>query len=154
MDPRIEQLPEMTVAGIALNPEEAGWDRVAAAFYVLALRALRMEGAIERDWLYGVVYRRQGDGPGIDTYLAGFELADGQPVPDGLDVVTVPAGLYASFTAEGGLGAIGPTYERLNAWRPTSGYREARCGAVEVYDSRFAPAADCQFEVRIAIEKE
>lgn len=155
MEPTIVELPAIHLIGISFNPEEQGWQFVPTLWYGLCHRMAGLAGVARPGRTYGYVFaseRMPAGVTGIDTYLAGVEAPEGTPTPEGLSSATVPAGLYAVFTVEGGLGDIGRAYDEITqGWLPAAPYEEARCGAVEVYDERFVPSTDSRFEIRVAI---
>ncbi len=149
MEPRIVDMAEMKVVGVAFNPELHGWQFVPTLFYGLARKLALIQHKVQPETLYGVIYP-SGGGP-IDTYLACVEVSEFGELPDGCQAYTVPAGSYAVFTIRGGLGDMQRAYGEVNTWLPASAYKEARCGAVEVYDERFVPSGLCEFDVRVAV---
>lgn len=152
MVPVIGAIDEVHLAGLAFEPEATGWDKVLVLLHELAARRGEIAGQLEPGVYYGLI-ERAGDAPGALRYVAGVAVDPAVRQPDGLVATTIPAGLYATFTVDGGVAAIGPAYQEINqVWLPSSGYREARCGAVEVYGERFRARADCQFAIRVAVE--
>jgi AraC family transcriptional regulator len=137
--------------GVEFNPEPDGWHLVPSAFYQLCRMIHLVPHVVEPRVVYGAI--RAEEGPRPDRYLAGVEVSEVGELPEGLVAGGVPEGLYAVFSVDGSLNAIGEAYGFINeAWMPSSGYREARCGATEVYGPRFVPSNECQFEIWIAVE--
>lgn len=150
MEPRLLELPAIRVAGLEFAPDEVGWDRVPALFYRLAWRLAAIPHQAPGSVLYG--YIRPVGEPRRVLYLAGVEVTSADGLPSDLTWATIPAHLYACTTVHGGLAAIGPAYEHINReWLPHSGYRDALCGAVEVYGEAFGPWAESRFEIRTAV---
>lgn len=154
MEPVIVEKPAIHLVGTSFNPEVHGWQFVPSLWYGLCHRMPEITGLVRPGCSYGYVYASEAmpvGQKGIDTYLAGVEVAGRTPVPEGLSCATIPAGLYAVFTVEGGLGDIARAYGFINEqWLPNSGY-DGRCGAVEVYDERFVPSGASRFEIRIPV---
>jgi AraC family transcriptional regulator len=154
MEPRIETRPAIKLVGVAFNPEQHGWHLVPSLWYRLCWEVPAIPNHARPGVSFGYAYAQDCPTPGIDTYLAGIEVTCFDDVPERLAKVTVPAGQYAAFTVKGGLGAIPEAYGFINeTWLPQSGFREARCGAVEVYDERFVPSGLSEFEIRVAVER-
>jgi AraC family transcriptional regulator len=84
-------------------------------------------------------------------YLAGAEVAGDGNAPDGLTVLTIPAGEYAVFTHKGLLDKIGMTMNYIyGSWLPKSGQKLREAPEFEVYDQRFIPNSE-QSELDIYI---
>lgn len=149
MEPRIVEMPEMKVVGVAFNPELHGWQFVPTLFFGLATKTPSICHRVDAATTYGVIYSSTGDA--IDTYLACVEVSQFGALPEGAVAYTVPGGTYAIFTIHGGLGDIARAYSEVNGWMPESGYTHSRCGAVEVYDQRFVPNGLCEFDIRVAV---
>jgi AraC family transcriptional regulator len=150
-EPVIARKPARVLVGVEFNPESDGWHLVPSAFYQLCRMVHLVPHVVEPRVVYGAI--RLATGPRPDRYLAAIEVSQVGELPAGLVAGSIPEGLYAVFTVDGSLNAIVDAYAFINeTWMPGSGYREARCGATEVYDHRFAPSGDCQFEIWVSVE--
>jgi len=153
MEPQVVMKPEIKLVGLEFNPEVHGWHLVATLWYKLCWLMPRIKDPVDPGVSYGFMFARDCPLPGIDTYLAGVEVASFDDVPEGAATGTIPAGEYAVFTVDGGIGNTPGAYGYINdTWMPQSGYKEARCGAVEAYGKRFVPSSESQFEIWVAVE--
>ncbi len=153
MEPRVERCESFTVVGLEYPPDTLGWNLVATLFYTLIAAAERIPHRLGDGLCYGVIRPREAeDGTREPWYLAGVAVSAVGELPQGFVAHTVPEGLYAVFQAEGGLAGIGPAYDVINnQWMPNSGYRDAMCGAIEIYGPRFHPDTNGEFEIRVAV---
>ncbi len=78
------------------------------------------------------------DGAGRFRYVAGMQAATDAPVPDGMDVVTVPACEYAVFQHSGHIADLPKTVHAIwNKALPESGLTHRAVPDFECYDQRF-----------------
>lgn len=151
IEPEIITRPATQIVGVEFNPEKHGWALVPTLWFALCRHIGAIRNVVHADVSYGFI---SGKEPmRVDSYLAGVEVSVVDALPEGTVTRMIPAGTYAVFTVRGGLGKVGPAYGYINQqWMPKSKYRDARCGALERYDARFAPNDACQFEIWVAVE--
>ena len=89
---------------------------------------------------YGFNLCEPGFTPGAPfDYLAAVGVSAEGRVPEGMEAISFPAGLYCVVTRQGVIDEIGAAYRYYwDTWLPQSGYRD-RCGAAsfEFYDDRY-----------------
>ena len=88
----------------------------------------------------------------FDYYVAG---SSDQPAPEGMDELTVPAGLWVVFECIGPMpDAIQEVWKRIySEWFPSSGYEHAGNAEIEWYSDGDPGAADYLSEVWIPVIK-
>lgn len=87
---------------------------------------------------YGVCY--DADETGTFRYLAGVEIPDTAPVPEGMTTVAIPARRYAVFTHRGHISDLPKTvYTIWNQALPGASLTPACAPEFELYDQRFDP---------------
>lgn len=71
-------------------------------------------------------------------YLAGVEVSEGSPLPEGVEKATLPAQRYAIFTHGGDVTRIAATCDAIwNRWLPNSGHQAADAPFFERYTEEF-----------------
>jgi predicted transcriptional regulator YdeE/DNA-binding transcriptional MerR regulator len=112
--------------------------------------------AVENSCAYGLCFSNpEGAAEGEFEYVAAFEVADDQNIPEGMVYREVPKYKYAVFTHHGKLDKLGETYEYIyNTWLPQSGLEvHPSKYDMEVYDERFIPDSDdSAFDIYVAIK--
>ncbi len=81
--------------------------------------------------------------------------ADVEPGP-GVDIQTIPAGIYASYLHRGSLEGLNDTYIALmRDWLPTSGYETKDAPSLEIYHTKpdETPPDQMVVEIQIPLEK-
>jgi len=87
---------------------------------------------------YGVCHA--ADDEGRFQYLAGVEMEKGEPEPEGMERISIPAGRYAVFTHKAHISEIGNTvYTIWNKSLPDLGLNHRQAPDFERYDRRFNP---------------
>lgn len=88
------------------------------------------------------------------NYLAGIEVDPEAPVPEGMEAVAIPEGLYAVFEHVGPIWTFQETLRQIySAWLPASDYACSGLGDVERYDERWSPdGEDSVFEYWVGVE--
>lgn len=148
--PELVDLPLTMVVGLSFNPEQTDWSLVPTLWFRLCHRLHEVAHRAEPEVSYGFIH--PSGQAGIDCYLAGVAVSSFDDQPADLAQAVIPGGQYAVFTVRGGLGSIGAAYQYINhEWLPNSPYREARCGAVEVYGPSFVADLTSWFQIRMAV---
>lgn len=159
LEPVIVPKPELTVVGLqatfkhALSAEPTNFKVIPPLWDRLFQRVDEIKNRSDHD-MYGVLWSEpQRNHPDEMEYLAGVAVGDIANVPDGMAAHTVPAGMFAVFTHRGPIQNIGATMREIyRVWLPSSKYRHAGMGDVEVYDHRFcADGAESEMEYWISI---
>lgn len=86
-------------------------------------------------------------------YVAGVQVEDGAPVPEGMTDITVNDGHFAVFTHRGPISKIGETMKYIwSTWMPSSEYEYTGAPEFELYDNRFKfMAHDSEFDIYIPV---
>ncbi len=150
--PRIEDLQQMTVTGLAVDTtfENAGTD-IPPLWAKLNARADEIRAVGKAS--FGVCFSVDA-GTSDFSYLAGFETTQGEQAPTGMKTVDVPPGRYAVFTHRGHISGIGQTtFTIWNKSLPDLGLTTRPAPDFERYDRRFNPETG-QGEVEIWIPVE
>lgn len=137
MEPRFIDLPEMTVAGVAIyTTAEAGkfgelWDK----FHPVAAASAGLERGT---YAYGVeLYPPSFKEQREFTYMATYQVADSRQVGLHLVTRTLPASKYAVFTVLGGPKSLKAAFKAIySEWLPKSNYETAHAFDLERYDVR------------------
>ncbi|RYY95263.1 MAG: AraC family transcriptional regulator [Chitinophagaceae bacterium] len=126
LPPRLEMTPGLRLAGMRVrtsfdsNATGALWGR-----FMPRRRELRAAAP----GLYSVELYDPGHFDAFDPARpfdkwAAVEIAGGAPLPEGMEALVVPPGLYAVFVHRGPAAAAAATYRHIFAdWMPASGYR-------------------------------
>lgn len=139
--PRFEQAGAMRIAGLRGEYTSETRGQIPQLWQRFAPHIGRAAGQVG-NVAYGVCFcgpAYQGFG-----YLAGVELTDEAPLPDGWSEARLPAGRYAVFTHDGHVSRLGETLEAIHQWLPGSGLVVAQAapgGAAffERYGETFCP---------------
>lgn len=107
---------------------------------------------------YGVqTYDDELMAKGVWRYTAGFEVAAGSDVPEGMALLNYPASDYAVFEYKGAIGpALGELFGYIyREWLPASDYELAGNWDFEHYDERFKGPedADSVLEIYVPVKK-
>ena len=96
-----------------------------------------LEKLINSNVSYGAARNTDYESGEFD-YLAGFEFAGGEDLPEGMDIWDIPEQKYAVFTAT--LPTLMETFKNINeSWLPGSGYESTSGTEFEYYDETFDP---------------
>jgi AraC family transcriptional regulator len=88
--------------------------------------------------LYGVCFNF--DGAGNFDYMCGAEVADGSPLPSGMQHLPIAAQRYAVFTHRDHISKIGNTWDAIyNEWPAASGHALVQAPQFESYSEDFNP---------------
>jgi len=136
MQPKIVNRPAFTVIGYCYhgnnqNQEIAEmWGR-----FTQRLGEIQTNNHLES---FGVCTLPAGLPEGHFEYVAGLQVPEDAPVPEGMVKRTLPAYTYAVFEHVGPLDTLHQTYQNIHqAWLPQSGYKALEDGQdMEVYDDR------------------
>lgn len=154
METRIVSLPTMRVVGMAYVGKNENAE-IAAMWGRFIPRVREIQGRVQPSVALGVCGDAHEDGS--FRYVAGFEVEDDAPVPDGMTIFDVPAATYVVVTqrgelsdAEHGLGAAN-RYVYVE-WLPQSGYQRGPTPDLEWYGESFhAGQQDSEMDVYIPI---
>lgn len=136
MEPKIVSRPAFTVAGMALRStgQEGEFGQLWQRFMP---RMHEIQQVVDPATSYGVMYNYD-EATGRFDYLAGFEVASGAALPEGMTSADIPAQTYAIFTCT--LPTIGQAYQHIyGTWLPQSGYQHAPSPEFELYGADFNP---------------
>jgi len=86
------------------------------------------------------------------TYIAAVEVTDESGVPDGMEIVRIPANRYAVFTFELKLMGDNIVQEIYSKWLPESGYQMCDDYDFEYYDEAFHDHPDALVHFYIPIK--
>jgi len=147
---KIFERPAFTVVGMEIvtrprSPDIPGlWPKFVA-------RIDEIENMREPMVSYGVMWN--GGSRDVLHYLASAAVAKPARVPQGMTMLTLPAGTYASFSYP--LSQLGNGFgEIFGRWLPASGYAQALGPFFERYDETFNPGnADSMVEICLPIKK-
>ena len=94
-----------------------------------------------------------GDGEGLDYFIAATTSLD--RAPEGLELFTFPANVYAVFHFVGPLHETMPKAERMifSEWMPGSGYDPVDVADLEVYSTKPHDAPDYEFWCYVPVKK-
>lgn len=126
MEPKIVALHEKKLIGIRLNMSFAQ-NRTFEMWRSFMPRRKEIINSVGTD-LYSVqIYPKMffnNFDPGVEfEKWAATEVTDFDSVPEGMETLTVPDGLYAVFHYKGAPSAAGSTYQYIHAtWLPNSEY--------------------------------
>ncbi|MBO2031900.1 GyrI-like domain-containing protein [Siccationidurans ginsengisoli] len=145
MQPRFETLPETTLAGQRQRLSLLA-DTTAALWrsFGQRLRAQPFAGSAERYsvQMYGAAYFQSFRPEAIFEKWAAVAVAQAADVPADLELLVLPAGLYAVFDYQGPASG-GPAVFRyiMLEWLPTSGYALDDRPHFEVLPANYRPDA-------------
>ncbi|MDD6995869.1 MAG: AraC family transcriptional regulator [Candidatus Borkfalkiaceae bacterium] len=102
--------------------------------------------------LLGVSFSAEGDGAEFPYGLAAEY--NGEPVPEGFELITLPAATYAVFPVRGKMpDAFVETYTKIcKEFFPQSGYEYANGAEIEVYPSNDTQNPDYYCEIWVAVK--
>lgn len=139
METRIINLPAMRVVGLAYIGKNEH-EEIHAMWDVFLPRCHEVQGLTHPGVALGVCGDEQDDGS--FRYVAGCQVDEDAPVPDGMIAIEVPAATYVVATQHGpladearGLHAVISYVYR--EWLPQSGYQRAPTPDLEWYGERF-----------------
>lgn len=132
---KFESLPAFKVVGLKYRGTNSNQE-ISKMWHELNQRA--HEVAMGDQCAYGVCLFLNEVMGGEFEYVAGFKIADGAPVPEGMVLVDVPANRYAVFAHHGAIEDLKQTYHNIcDVWFPSSGYIPAGVYDMEVYTEEF-----------------
>ena len=152
MQPRIVERDAFHVVGMTQRFTPGKIDGIPALWERFIVRVGEIESTVPGvHYGVGVDDRRPGD-PGF-LYTAGTGVATVGAVPEGMSVITVPAGRYAVFTHKGPVTHFAKTIVAVwNRWLPASGHKARSAPDFECYDRRFkmnSPASEVDLYIPI-----
>lgn len=158
LTPDLVTEPPRTVIGFkgrfmsALSPEANNLDVIPKLWARLFPRMSEIQ-ASETEFSLGVIITEPNCDGELD-YLAGRPVTDATAIPEGMEALQLPGGLYARFTHTGPLSEIRETMRQIYMdWAPTSGYEFDQRPDLEVYDQRFKPdQGQTTFDVLVPVK--
>lgn len=137
MQPKIVVRPAFSVVGLCYHGKNQNQE-IAAMWGQFNQRAgeVKSNNAAEA---FGVCSMPAGLPEGHFEYVAGFQVAEDTPVPEGMVKRSLPETKYAVFEHVGPLATLGETYRNIyQTWLPQAGLQPAENDMdMEVYDDRF-----------------
>lgn len=159
MQHRMVTLPSFKVVGMkAKNEVESGGNNPWLVFMNDYNQRLYNQGGQDNYYhapLYQIGLYLQDE----DTCIIGAQLAAGRSVPDGMDVMDVPAHTWAVFTVNEvpstSNDIIGKYYTQINTqWLPASGYQKvAHIASMESFPPGDPQSSDYCYEIWIPVIK-
>lgn len=150
----IKKLPARTVIGIARRTSSADGrsmkDMMATWSDFLHLHAnAKIKNRALPATMYAVYSDYESDWRGEYSYLIGWGVTRAGPIPEGLELRTIPAQTYAVFTAQGRM-----PDEVLSVWSMVwlSDLPRTYTFDFEVYDKRFTNPDRKEVDICIAVD--
>ena len=135
MEPRLLSIESVTCVGLSEDIEmPRDKDRISSLW--IGLQSKIPEITNISGPAMGVV--SQAATPGYVNYAACIRVSDPNNAPEGLQVITIPAGDYAEFVHEGAVSDLFETCDYIyRSWFPSSGLLMGEGPMVEVYPENF-----------------
>ena len=151
MQPVFKELGEINVIGFtakfisALSPDKNNMVVIPQLWGRYAPRAAEIKS--RKGWTDMGICTNMPEGekthPDECLYMAGTEVTDLTPLPEGMTAMTIPPGRYAVFTHNGAVHKIGLTMSYIyGSWLPKSGEKLREAADLEMYDCRHDPDSD------------
>lgn len=137
MEPKIVELPEFCVVGVAVYGDgKSGLFPMAWDMYMRMVKKIELKNPKVG---YGIeYYTEEFEKERKWFYMACGEVADLQNVPASMVGKVIPAHIYLVFTSKGSLDALHRTFQyAYHEWLPKSKYEVADWYDFEYYDERF-----------------
>ncbi|WP_322508733.1 GyrI-like domain-containing protein [Anaerolinea sp.] len=136
MNPKIVERPAFTMLGYRYQGKNehqeiaAMWEQ-----FLSRMGEIHTTNPLES---FGVCRMVPGLPPGEFEYIAGLEVDDDHPVPEGMVKLTLPAARYAVLEHRGGLETLQDTFHKIAVeYLPNSGLTRVTPEVdIEVYDDR------------------
>lgn len=143
MEPTMKSCGPLRIAGLRQRMSRGNANAIPELWKTLHARMDEFENAIPGA-AYGVCLHAKNGGPGDFDYMAGLRVKEGGPLPDGMEVVTLPAREYAVFTFSPETTDLPREFRKAYAyifetWLPGSDFKIAQAADFEHYDqNRFS----------------
>jgi predicted transcriptional regulator YdeE/DNA-binding transcriptional MerR regulator len=154
MQPKIVTLPAFNVVGLCYHGDNANQE-ISVMWGEFNRRAREIKPyLVPAANAYGVCAMVEGLPEGHFEYVAGFEVREDAPVPEGMVQRRVPAQKYAVFEHVGPLDKLRETYHNVyQVWLPQSGLEVAPGYDMEVYTEEFKDfAPDSVFYIYVPVK--
>lgn len=151
MEPKIVELPEFCVVGVAVYGDgKSGLFPLAWDMYMRMVKKIALKNP---NVGYGIeYYTEEFEKEHKWFYMACGEVADLSNVPASMVGKVIPAHKYAVFTSRGTLDALHKTFQyAYREWLPKSKYEIAEWYDFEYYDERFKGMGKPDSEIDIYI---
>ncbi len=90
---------------------------------------------------YGALYRVDEDNEQLN-YMAGIEVRDAIPIPDGMETIVLPECCYAQFTHRGKVAQLDNTVNYIYSnWLLKSGHKHTYGPDLELYGTNYHPTS-------------
>ncbi|MUT64677.1 effector binding domain-containing protein [Paenibacillus sp. NEAU-GSW1] len=147
MEANIVEKEAFTAVGMSWDSQSSEGD-IPSMWQRFISREHEVEGKQQPAVSYGICIPGENE---QFIYVAGFET-DGSRIPEGMELVNVPAQRYAVFTHKGTTEKLGETYELIySKWLSLQGLQLVKGIDFESYDERFIGPMDEQSEIDIYI---
>jgi AraC family transcriptional regulator len=151
MEPRIIELPQLCVIGVAVYGDgKSGLFPHAWDIYMRMIKNINLKNS---NVAYGVeYYTEEFEQEHKWFYMACGEVEDLNNIPSSMVGKVIPAHKYAVFTSKGLLDALHKTFQgAYHEWLPRSRYKIADWYDFERYDERFKGMDNPESEIDIYI---
>ncbi|HEY2435024.1 MAG TPA: GyrI-like domain-containing protein [Vicinamibacterales bacterium] len=152
MDVAIVEQPALRVAALA---HRGAYHAIGRTFRNLEAALAASTVDVAASTLIALYYDNPRTTAEADLHsAAGIILADGAPVPSGLETCHTTAGRYATLTCVGSYSELPAAWQHLvGTWLPSSRYRAAEAPSLEIYRNSpmVAPAEQLITELYLAI---
>ena len=155
MEPKMITRPAFDVAGLLYVGKNQNQE-IAAMWGDFNRRAEELlPSAVPNTNAYGACLMVDGLDEGCFEYVAGFEVREGAPIPEGMVVRHIPAARYAVFPHKGAMEGLRQTYDRvIREWIPASRLEPVSPEIdIEVYTEEFKDfAPDSVLYIYVAVK--
>ena len=155
MEPKMINRPAFDVAGLLYVGKNQNQE-IAAMWGDFNRRAEELlPSAVPNTYAYGACLMADGLDEGCFEYVAGFEVREGAPIPEGMVVRHIPAASYAVFPHKGAMEGLRQTFDRVfREWIPASGLQPVTPEIdIEVYTEEFKDfAPDSVLYIYVAVK--
>ena len=145
--------PALRVAGLKIRTDNSQAGTTIAGLWQRFIEegvSERLAPLAEDEFLYAVYINYESDHHGAYDYYIGRAVAEGMPLPEGLESATLPAGDFHAFNAKGMMPQAVVGCWRF-IWEQHQTLNRRFAGDVEVYDPRqFRPGQPGEVILRLA----
>ncbi len=156
MEPRIEDMDSLIIVGVGYQGDDI-FERIMTLWMELIQRKGEFENLASQVEAFGVSLMPENAEKQTDfRYIAGYEVTKTSKIPEGMEIVTIPAGKYAIFTHKGSLENLQATYAYiLGVWpQKTTEYSLRHAPQLERYGLKFnAMSEQSEIEILVPIDK-
>ena len=144
LEPKLADAPAMTLVGLrtrffGVDSDKNNLGEKLPGLWAAFLSRLHEVSGARQGVCYGVVRQRADDTDELD-YFAAIEVDATYTLPEGMEVVDVPAATYARFEHRGPAPAVDHTVSyAYSTWLMRSPWRHSGGPDLEIYDRRYHP---------------